>query len=200
MMRFHLFRALNPTERYPASPIDLSFNGVRYDLTLPPRVGIALFRLLSPEGPLLRAENYCTPFAFDVIRSLPYSFEPDRKVAAYAECEDHVEFADQVAPVGYVMQLAAANAAATHRIMLSTIQGPTQTFDVVDWLFGHAPFMDYCGGFEIAHICCYAGVDERETALDAAAGKFDAAEPNLYQPHVTYLNIDQSNQSEENRP
>ncbi len=200
MNRFHLFRALNPTKDYPASPIDLSFNGTRYDLTLPPRIGIAYAKLLSTEGPFHRLDNYCSPIGFDTLRTIHYSFEPDRKVAAYAECEDRFELTDQVVPVGYVMQLAAANAAAAHRILLSTIQGPTQTFDVVDWLFGHAPFIDYCGGFEIAHICCYAGVDERETAFDAAAGKYDDAEPDLYHTHVTYLNTNLSTCAKENHP
>jgi hypothetical protein len=189
MIRFHLFRALNPTERYPASPIDLSFNGVRYDLTLPPRVGIAFARLLSPDGPFRRLDNYCHSTGFDVFRSIPYSFETDRPLAAYAESESHIESTEQGVPIGYILQQAAANAAAAKQILLSVIQGPTLTLDVVDWLFGHAAFMDYCGGFEIAHICCYASVDERETALDAAAGVFDDAEPNLYRPHVTHLTI-----------
>ena len=189
MTRFYLFRALNPTKRYPVSPIDLSFNGVRYDLTLPPRVGITFARLLGPDGPFRRLDNYCHPTGFDVLRTIPYSFEAERAFAAYAESESRVELTEQGVPVGYVVEHAAANAAAAKKILLSIIQGPALTLDVVDWLFGHAPFMDYCGGFEIAHICCYASIDERETALDAAAGAFDDAEPNLYRPHVTHLTM-----------
>ena len=189
MIRFHLFRALNPTERYPASPIDLSFNEVRYDLALPPRVGIAFARLLSPDGPFHRLDSYCHPTGFDVLRTIPYSFQPDRTFAGYAECESHVESTEHGVPIGYILQQAAANAASAKQILLSVIHGPALTLDVVDWLFGYAPFMDYCGGFEIAHICCYASVDERVTALDAAAGVFDEAEPNPYRPHVTHVTI-----------
>lgn len=189
MIRFHLFRALNPTERYPASPIDLSFSGVRYDLTLPPRIGIAFARLLSADGPFLRLDDYCNPAGFDVIRSIPNSFEPEHTLAAYAESHSFDESTEQGVPVGYILQQAAANAEAAKQILLSVIQGPSLPFDVVDWLFGHAPFMDYCGGFEIAHICCYSSAEEREAALDAAAGAFDDAEPNLYNPHVTHLSI-----------
>lgn len=200
MIRFHLFRALNPTERYPVSPLDLSFNGVRYDLTLPPRVGIAFARLLSPDGPYRRLDNYCHPTGFDVLRSIPYSLELERTFAAYAQSESRVESTEQGVPVGYIVQQAAANAAAAKQILLSVIQGPTLTLDVVDWLFGHAPFIDYCGGFEVAHICSYTSADEREIALDAAAGIFDDAEPNLYRPHVTHLTINKSSHTEENCP
>jgi len=187
MIRFHLFRALNPTERYPVSPIDLSFSGVRYDLTLPPRVGIAFARLLSPEGYFRRLDNYCHPNGFEILRTIPYSFQPERTFAGYAESESHVESTEQGVPVGYILQQVATNAEAAKQILLSIIQGPSLPFDVVDWLFGHAPFIDYCGGFEIAHICCYSSAEERETALDAAAGALDDAEPNLYHPHVTHL-------------
>ena len=199
MNRFHLFRALNPTTNYPASPINLCFNGVRYDLILPPRVGIAFSRQLSPKGSLKRIEDYCSPTGFDTLRTKPDSFTETRNLAAYAESDSQVETIDQGVPVGYIAQLAAANVVAAKKILMSVISGKF-TFDVVDWLFGHAPFLDYSGGFELAHVCCYASTEERETAIAAANGEFDDAEPNMYRPHVTTIRLDSPNAAMENRP
>lgn len=196
MTRLHLFRPLNPTAKYPASPIDLSFNGIRYDLTLPPRVGIAFAQLLSPVGQFRRLDSHCNPAAFSSFSSVSPRLGSDRS-AAYAAYEFRAESNSTGVPVGYVLQRAAANAPAAKKIVLSVIQGPSLPFDVVDWLFTHAPFMDYCGGFEVAHICCYTGTEDREIALAAAAGSLDKTEPNLYQPHVTRLLIGQSGIQEE---
>ena len=200
MIRFHLFRALQPAARYPVSPLDLSFNGVRYDLTLPPRVGIAFAHLLSSGGPFHRLSQYCNVTGFDALRTGPDSFRSGRPLGAYAEFESCVESTAQGVPIGFVAQFAAADAAAARKILRSAIDGKTFTFDVVDWIFGHAPFLDYAGGFEIAHVCSYASTDEREFALDAAAGFFDDAEPNPHRPHVTRLTVWSSSPAKENCP
>ena len=198
MTRLHLFRALNPTDKYPFSPIDLSFNGVRYDLILPPRIGITLTRLLSSDGPFRRLDNFCLPDGLDAIRSNPLSFELEQGIPAYAEYQSHVEMPEQGVPVGYIVQHAAANPVAAKQILLSIIGENSFTLDVIDWLLEHAPFIEYSGGFEVAHVCCFTNETERESALDTAAGLLDDAEPDLYQPHVTRLHIYQSTQEEEN--
>lgn len=188
MNRFYFFRALNPTAKYPVSSIDLSVDGVRYDLSLPPRVGIAFSRLLNDKGPFKRIESFCSPSGFDLLRTSPNSFEPDIRLAAYAESEARVESIEQDVLSGHIIQRAAANAAAAKEILRSVIDGGF-TFDVIDWIFGHAPFLDYSGGFEIAHVCCYATAEERDEAFAAANGDFDDTEPDLYQPHVTTIHV-----------
>ena len=189
MTRVYFFRPLNPTAKYPASPIDLSFDGVRYDLSLPPRVGIALARLLSAKGSFKRIERFCSPTGFNQLRANPNSFEPNVRLAAYAESEIHVEAVEHDVLLGYIIQRAAGNAASAKQILKSVIDGGF-TFDVIDWIFGHAPFLDNSGGFEIAHVCCYATAEEREIAIAAANGDFDDAEPDLYQPHVTTIQLE----------
>jgi hypothetical protein len=171
MNRFHLFRALGPSKKYPTCPMNLSFKGVRYDLILPPRTGIEFARLLSPNG------QY-----------------------RLAELSLHIESADYGVPVGYILQQVIATPAEAKQILISAFDGETFPFDVVDWIVGHAPFLDYCGGFEVAHVCWYASDEERQTALDAAAGAFDDTEPDLYQLHVTHLNSCNSSPTEETYP
>lgn len=186
MTRLYLFRALNPTAKYPVSMIDLAFNGIRYDLTLPPRVGIAFSRLLDPVEATGRKRMYSNPGAFSSLTSVSPNFGSARS-ASYAAYESRAESRSSGVPVGYILQRVAASTHAAKEILLSVIQGPTLPFDVTDWLLGHAPFMDYCGGFEVAHVCCYTGVEEQERALAAAAGALDDAEPSQYQLHVTRL-------------
>ena len=189
MNRFYFFRAIHPTSKYPVSPLNLSLNGVDFDLSMPPRVGIAFARLLSTAGSFQRADNFCSPTRFDQLRSDSKLFGPVTKLAAYAETESRFESVEQDVLLGCIIQRGAANAAAAKKILRSVIDGGF-TFDVIDWVFGHAPFLDYSGGFEITHVCCYATAEERETANAAANGEFDDDEPDLYQPHLTTIHVD----------
>lgn len=156
MTRLYLFRPLRPTADYPASPLPLVFDGVRYDYVLPNRVGIAFTRLVTTTYPF-----HC------------------------------VDADDGPLPRGYIVQHYAANAATAHCIMRAVIEGPPLPLDVIDWIFGHGPVLDYCGGFEIAHLCPFIGRDERDTAHACANGELDDGEPDTYQPHVTRLAANQ---------
>lgn len=187
MTSLHLFRALRPTGRYPASPLNLSFDGVCYDLILPPRVGNAFVtRIGRRSGGFRRIAALCTPATFEQVRSGPEVLKLPGKLPAYAESEALVERIEQGIPVGYVVQHAAVNAAAAKIILESAISGEF-TFDVVDWLFSHAPFLDYSGGFELARVCSYVTDDGRSRALDFAAGRFNDTELDPYRPYVTFV-------------
>ena len=197
MNRFYFFRGLHPSPKYPVSPLNLSLNGVDFDLSLPSRVGIAFARLLSTVGPFQRADHLCSPTRFDQLRSDPKLFGPIAKLAAYAETESRFESVEQDVLLGYIIQRAAANAAAAKKILKSAIG--MVPLDVIDWIFGHAPFLDYSGGFEITHVCCYASAEERDVAIAAANGDFDDAEPDLYQPHVTTIHVERAKTDLERR-
>ncbi len=185
MTGLHLFRALRPTNQYPTSPLDLSFDGVRYDLILPPRVGNAFANRLGRRcGGFQRITSLCKPTSFEQVRSRPEVLKLQGKLPAYAEVESQVELVEQGIPVGYVVQYAAVNDVAATIILESVISGEF-TFDVVDWLFSHAPFLDYSGGFELARIHGYVTDDGRLRALDSAAGRYDDTEPDPYRPYVT---------------
>lgn len=198
MNRQILFRALKPIAGYPFSPLDLSLNGVRYDLILPTRVGIAFKNLLSDCGPYHRLDSHCCQSSFEMLRTQPEKFASE--IPSYAETCDKQELGTADVPVGYIVQHSAANAAAAQKIQLAVIEGPPLSFDVIDWIFGHAPILEFSGGFEIAQLITYAGHDERETAIASAAGTFDEAEPNPYQPHVTRLFVEKQARNQECRP
>lgn len=198
MNRQFLFRALKPSPGYPISPLDLLLNGVRYDLILPARVGIAFKNLLIADGPYRRLDSHCCQSGFEMLRTQPEQFASNNP--SYAETNDEQELGTADVPIGYIVQYSAANASAAKKIQLAVIEGPPLSFDVIDWIFGHAPILEFSGGFEIAQFITYAGHDERETAIASAAGTFDEAEPNPYQPHVTRLFVEKQARNQECRP
>ena len=198
MNRQFLFRALKPSLGYPISPLDLLLKGVRYDLILPTRIGIAFKNLLSEGGPYHRLDSHCCQSGFELLRTQPEKFASENP--SYAETCDEQELGTSDVPVGYIVQHSAANTAAAKKIQLAVIEGPTLSFDVIDWIFGHAPILEFSGGFEIAQLCTYAGHDEREAAIATAAGAFDEAEPNPYQPHVTRLFVEKQSRIQECHP
>lgn len=198
MNRQFLFRALKPSLGYPISPLDLLLKGVRYDLILPTRIGIAFKNLLSEGGPYHRLDSHCCQSGFEMLRTQAEKFASE--IPSHAETCDEQELGTSDVPVGYIVQQFAANAAAAKKIQLAVIEGPPLSFDVIDWIFGHAPVLEFSGGFEIAHVCTYAGHDEREAAIATAAGAFDEAQPNPYQPHVTRLFVEKQSRNQECRP
>lgn len=191
MNRLYLFRALLPTSKYPTSSLDISLNSVRYDLVLPIRVGIALSKLLGPESEFRRCNEYCTPTGFSLLRSTFRPFGANQADACYADAESRFESFKNGVLLGDILQFAAGNEAAAKTILESVIDG-TLDFDVIDWIFGHAPYLDYSGGFEIVQWISYATDDEKKIAVATACGAFDNSEPSQYQPHVTQLQPDGS--------
>ena len=186
MNRRYLFRALLPTSKYPTSALDISVNAVRYDLILPNRVGIALSKRVGPEGDFRRCNEYCSPTGFAALRSTFRPFAENQKDLCYAAAESRFESFNDDVLLGDILQFSAGNEAAAKSILESVIDGGFD-FDVIDWIFQHAPYLDYCGGFEILHWISYATEGEKRIAVATAGGAFDNTEASQYRPHGTHL-------------
>lgn len=172
---------------YPKSPLDLLFDDLRYDYVLPIQAGIEITQLLLPTGPFRCLDQYCSQQGFEALRMLPAEFLPTQNDPFCAEAGTCIDVLDDRLPRGYIVQRYAANAVAAKRILRAVIEGPLLSVWVIDWLLGHAPLLDYCGGFEITHLCPFVGDDERDTALAAASGLLDGDVPETYSPHLTRL-------------
>ena len=184
MNRRYLFRALLPTSKYPTSSLTISLNSVRYDLILPNRVGIALSKLLGPESNFRRCDEYCSPTGFSALRTRFRPFGERQADACYATAESPTESFENGILLGDILQFAAGNETAAKSILESVIDGHFD-FDVIDWIFLHAPYLDYCGGFEILHWISYA--TDGEKGIATAGDALDNAEASQYRPHVTHL-------------
>lgn len=185
---FHLFRALNPDDRYPTTPFNIKLKDLRYHLPLPPPVGDHLADLLSSKGPFLCLERYCNPAGIDLLRSNPAGFEIGSGMPSYAESEIRVEAIQDGRVMGYIMQQAATNALAAQEILRFAIEdwashqgsiafAGSEHEAAIEWVMQYGTFFQHCGGFEMVRISYYFNADEQNAAYSMIDGDFSDPMP-----------------------
>lgn len=155
MKRLNVFRALNPSKKYPLSPFNVTAQQVKYDLPLPAFVADSLAYELSPKGHFHRVEQFCTPLGIEKVRLKPQAFEPANQQPAYAESIWQFNLSNFGAPMGYLSEQAACNSLAATEILRYAIEEERFTKDVCDFILNRHAFFFNCGGFEIARLTYY---------------------------------------------
>ena len=177
MIRYDLFRALNPDDKYPHTPFDVKLNSLRYDLPLPPPVGDVLLDLLSPKGPFRRLHGRCTPAGIEILRTSPDAFESERGVPSYAESEVVVEATPGRLVMGYVLHQVAASAATASEIARRAAEGGFSDVAAAEWITQNCIFFQHCGGFELACVPYYFNTDEKDVVFSFVDGAVCRTEP-----------------------
>jgi hypothetical protein len=170
MIRFDLFRALEPDQKYPMPPLDVKFRDVSYDLPLPPPVGDVFGELLRPGGPFLKLDNYCDRIGIDALRFRPERFEDEHSFGSYALSRTRVRAVRHGVEMGYVVLQAAASQIAATKITEFARKGRFLP-EASDWITTNAHFLVQSGGFEMVRVFYYFNDEERQ-AVEEIFGLF----------------------------
>jgi len=161
LTRLNFFRALNPEENYPKTPLGLIAHRTKYDLLLPTFVADALANELSPVGPFCHLDEFCTPMGMNTVRLTPPAFDPAQNRSAYVESRLHLDLNRNGQTMGCVMEQAACNTLAAADIFRFAMEGKRFEAKVADWILNRSPFFLSCRGFEINHITYYSNMEEK---------------------------------------
>lgn len=177
MIRYDVFRALAPEEKYPDTPFAFRLNGVKYDLPLPPPVGDVLGDMLTKSGPFYSLDRYSSPEGVDEVRSDARCIDLPSRAPACADAEFRVDLTEPNNVMGYVSQIAVANRWAAAEIVRRAISTDTFDADVAEWITARFSFFHFCGGFEIARVSYYFDADEKTTVLAMIDGVSTSRNP-----------------------
>lgn len=161
MIRFNLFRALNPDEEYPNTLLNVSLREVKFDLPLPPTVCDALLEVLLRSGNFARIGKLCSPTGMQKIRSEPEAFDAATALPTFAGCEVIEDVTEPGLEIGYTLDMIAVNASAARKILHLAVEGGTFDEEVDVWIVNRIAYFTYCGGFEIARLLYYTDADEQ---------------------------------------
>jgi hypothetical protein len=177
LTRLDFFRALNPEENYPKSPLGLLTHRIKYDLLLPAFVADALAKELSPLGTFDRFDEFCTPMGVNAVRLTPSAFDPAQNRSAYAESRSHLDLSRDGQTMGCVMEQAACNTMAAADIFRFAMEGERFETKVADWILNRSPFFLSCRGFETNRITYYSDLDEKDAVDASVCGVSVSQEP-----------------------
>lgn len=177
MIRLDLFRALNPTADYPSSPLNLSLNGVKYDLLLPPAIADVLSRNASLDNGLVRLDKFCDQLGFDQLRRTPQAFHSlAAGKPAYADAETALELRDTRVPSGYLARFVAVSLPPVLSIIDVIQHLKIVEPGVAIYIRENPRSFRECGGFEVARVVYYFNEVERESLRTKSEESSRAAE------------------------
>ena len=165
MIRYDVFRAVNPDESYPNTLFNVSIRKLKYDLPLPPYVCDELIKALTQSEKFERVEKFCSPLGLQKVRSELLSLETANRSPAYAGCKVLEDITEPELVNGYVLDLIAVNESAVREILRLAIEEQVFTDEVDAWIINHGSFFRYCRGFEIARMFFYADAEEKDEVM-----------------------------------
>lgn len=176
MIRYDLFRAIDPDDKFPSTPFNVRMNNLSYNLPLPQHVGDALSDLLSPKGPFFRLDGKCNPDGIYILSNRPKAFDQQRTIPSYAEATTRIETNYGGPLMGYVLQQGVASKLTAAEIARFALEGGIEP-EATDWIMKNSMFFYHCGGFEFARVSYYFNADEKNVVYTIVDGAVNYPEP-----------------------
>lgn len=168
MIRFDFFRALSPSSDYPNTPLNLTFDEVKYDLVLPDYVSDVLITNASLDNGLSRLDKYCNREGFCRLRNSPQEFQAlAAGMPAFANAEFAFDACNDGVPSGYIARFVAISLPP-----ITTIIDVLHHLKIVEpgvqkYIRQNPKYFKEAGAFEVARVVYYFNEqDQRDLRTD----------------------------------
>lgn len=184
MLRYDVFRALNPTEDYPVSLFSVVIRGVPYDLALPPEVCDLIFES-NCGSKYERIDQLCSPNGFARLRENPALLDHPDDLPAFAGCEVREDTTGPDTVTGYTLHLLAFNEEVVRSLFMRPVERGSLADKASHWVKEHFYHLLYSGGFEVARYLCYtSSAEKKEVETFVSRVAYGGEADDLLERHV----------------